>query len=277
MEQLKFTGNWKQDKEYLKKLYARYEEIFPELPKPDKLILTALLQSDYPSYAQEDRLDVIKQFLMPLAKSFHNGVDIPIWAYVRACRFLFFEIEPIVRERYCAALGSYEVPESYPLYYALKPHGTKQKVFILIGVPGSGKSTITEAILKFYPDTTIISRDIVRIETGVVKEGEKGVGNKEQETLVTEVCLSRLRDALDRGQNIIVDNTNISKAYRDRLKDDIGSRDVEYIYIYCQAANMEDVYKRREGDKWRQVIENMLYRLDFPKRTETEIIYISLS
>ena len=152
-----------------------------------------------------------------------------------------------------------------------------QKVFILLGVPGSGKSTVAQEIVNAFPDTEIISRDIERINLGIVPDGEKGVGNKEQENSVTLSCKDKMFKALEDGKNIIIDNTHAKRSYRQALRADIGNRRVQFIYIYCMASNIEKNYQRRPGDNWKQVIDRQVSSFEHPTRQETDVVYYKIS
>lgn len=74
------------------------------------------------------------------------------------------------------------------------------RLLIMRGVSGSGKSTYARNT-GYY----IVSRDIIRQQFGAT---EKTVLSKENENLVTEIEYDLVREALYRGQNVVVDDTN---------------------------------------------------------------------
>jgi len=80
----------------------------------------------------------------------------------------------------------------------------KKYMIILIGPPGSGKSTLAS---KFYTGFTIINQD--------------SLGS-------TDKCLLATQGAIDKGNSVIIDNTNPSQAGRDRF---IKLANTEYIVI----------------------------------------------
>lgn len=91
----------------------------------------------------------------------------------------------------------------------------KAKIFILIGVPMSGKSTW---IKNNYPGTKVISRDDIVLEvhgTNDYNKAFKEVNHKEVDKLLN----SRLLDASNSDNDVIIDMTNMTiKRRRSTLK-----------------------------------------------------------
>lgn len=84
------------------------------------------------------------------------------------------------------------------------------KVYIMIGLPGSGKSTWIKDNLD--KDIEIISKDNIRKELGIMDEDQvKKIGDKEQEKEVKKIHNERFENALKEGKDIVLDNTNIGK------------------------------------------------------------------
>ena len=94
-------------------------------------------------------------------------------------------------------------------------------VWIMVGLPGSGKSTyIKEELPK---SVNIISQDYIRQELGIMKDDEhKAIGNSEQEKEVTKICLERIDKEIEERHDFVIDNTNIKAGrvqnYYDKLK-----------------------------------------------------------
>ena len=84
-------------------------------------------------------------------------------------------------------------------------------VEILRGISGSGKSTYARS--SSNGNTVIVSRDLIRPMFGVVG---KTVLSPEKERLVTRIELDLIREALYRGQDVIVDNTNLNGQFATR-------------------------------------------------------------
>lgn len=89
------------------------------------------------------------------------------------------------------------------------------KMFILRGLPASGKSTWSEQFVLDNPNTIRVNRDEIRMElfgTWYPSRDSQGtVGQKE--AMVTEVQQKRNREALSNGINVINDNTNLNPRF----------------------------------------------------------------
>lgn len=80
----------------------------------------------------------------------------------------------------------------------------KQKVYVLIGPPASGKSTYAKKLLK-KKNTKIISSDVIRILNGFEL-------NQTAETF--KIYYDNFKQYLKEGYNVILDSTNISLKHR---------------------------------------------------------------
>lgn len=98
-------------------------------------------------------------------------------------------------------------------------------LFMLIGIPGSGKSTYcNNVLLKKYPNAKLIASDIVRNENPHLKEEEIWPE-------IYRLCSSYLINGID----IIYDATNITPNVRKRFFDklsELGAQDYEKIAYY---------------------------------------------
>jgi predicted kinase len=105
----------------------------------------------------------------------------------------------------------------------------KQKVYIMCGIPGSGKSTwISNNLDK---NIKIISRDIIRYKLGYVDNpDEKVVLNKEQENHVTQIEYKLINNYLSNGESIVIDDINSGK-YRNKLINELRKYNVHIIGV----------------------------------------------
>lgn len=147
-------------------------------------------------------------------------------------------------------------------------HHPTSYVKVMIGLPGAGKSTYAE---KFKDSHVILSRDLIRAELGFCKEGEKVVCTREQENQVTDVFEDRFYEALREGKNVIIDNINLKKVYRDNYKTIASSFNVHWEYVYIQAPSIEDNYSRRPTFS-KELFDTMLNGFDFPDPSEYDRI-----
>ena len=81
-----------------------------------------------------------------------------------------------------------------------------QSVYILCGMPGAGKSTFCK---NHLPQCKVVSRDIIRTELGYTSSvDEKYVGTKYQEQQVTIRENQLIKEYLEAGYDIVLDNMN---------------------------------------------------------------------
>ena len=138
-------------------------------------------------------------------------------------------------------------------------------VVVLIGLPGSGKSTYIENHLHGYK---IISRDIIREELGMCKKGEKVIGTKNEENMVTRIFEAELIEAAKHGENIVLDNMNNRRKYRNDYKKLLTSFDVIWKYIYIQPTELKKNIERRDEFIPENQFYKMILRLDWPEPVE---------
>lgn len=133
-------------------------------------------------------------------------------------------------------------------------------VWIMVGLPGSGKSTyIKEELPK---SINIISQDYIRQELGIMKDDEhKAIGNSEQEKEVTKICLERIDKEIEERHDFVIDNTNIKAGrvqnYYDKLKK--ANANVQIVIIDTP----KDICKERRKEHIpEKVIDDMQLGLD---------------
>lgn len=83
-----------------------------------------------------------------------------------------------------------------------------KKLTILVGIPGSGKSTLAAKM-----NATVVSSDKIRVElTGDIKDQSR---NDE----VFKIFAQRIKDALGRGEHVVVDSTAVQQRAQELLQD----------------------------------------------------------
>lgn len=142
-------------------------------------------------------------------------------------------------------------------------------VYIMIGGPGSGKNYYIEHRLK---NIKSISRDDIRTEIGL--KGEKPIGNKKMEDVVTEIFNHRVLDCCNKEEDFVINNTNVKKKYRYAFIDMLLPFHPRIVYVYVEAPSIEIQKKRREGMMPMSVIDKMWNDLDFPDYTECNELII---
>ena len=145
------------------------------------------------------------------------------------------------------------------------------KVFVMIGLPGSGKSTIAEKT-KSINGGVIVSRDEIRYELGYCEKGEKVVLNKHKENEVTEEFEKRVLNAAKKGVPIILDNMNTKRKYRDSYKSLLSNYNVDWNYIYVEAPTLGDNLERRMGQIEKGTFIQMINDIEMPTHDEYDNI-----
>lgn len=79
---------------------------------------------------------------------------------------------------------------------------------MLSGLPASGKSTVAEELVRTMGNAVRVNRDLLR----TMLHFDKWTGRNEGITIDAEKAIAR--DALTRGLNVIVDDTNLSDRHR---------------------------------------------------------------
>lgn len=138
-------------------------------------------------------------------------------------------------------------------------------VVVLIGLPGSGKSTY---INNYLQDYEIISRDVIRENLGLCGKDEKVIGTKEEENKVTRIFNAELIDAAKQGKNIVIDNMNNRKKYRKDYKKLLESFNVVWKYIYIQPTEIKKNIERRKEFIPEDQFYKMILRFDWPEPDE---------
>ena len=84
------------------------------------------------------------------------------------------------------------------------------KIEILVGIPGSGKSTYAKQVVAQDPNNWVrINNDDLR----AMMNGS--VWSQEYEKIITDCRNYLIRDALKRGKNLIIDNLNLNRRHFD--------------------------------------------------------------
>ncbi|XP_047974682.1 transcription factor bHLH140 [Salvia hispanica] len=137
----------------------------------------------------------------------------------------------------------------------------KQIILVLIGLPGSGKSTFCEEVAK------ISSRPWTRVCQDAIKNGKSGT---------KIMCLSVAAAALEDGKSVLIDRCNIDKEQRaDFLK--LGSSETEKHAVVLDLPNSLCISRsvkrsghegKLQGSRAAQVVNHMAPKKELPKLSE---------
>lgn len=146
----------------------------------------------------------------------------------------------------------------------------KPAAYIMIGAPGSGKSTW---IKRNLPDVFVVSRDIIRAEMGLCEEGDKIVGDKLQEREVTEREYNKMQELIDSKSDFAVDDINTGK-YRRQLVDFLNKNHYQ-IKMVRITTPLEVCQERRKGQIKPEVIERIYKSIIEPTEDECDEIILA--
>ena len=135
------------------------------------------------------------------------------------------------------------------------------KVYVMCGLPGSGKTTIARQIAADL-DAVVISSDNIREEL----YGDESVqGNP---SVVFDTLYSRAHAAIDDNLSVILDATNVKKRDRARVFKEFPDNEIAAFVINTPV----EVCKQRNGERERVVpecvIDRMAKSFEMPTREE---------
>ncbi len=138
-------------------------------------------------------------------------------------------------------------------------------LIIMVGPPGSGKTTIAESICDKFDNFVIISPDKIREEvTG-------DISNQTQNDVVFGRVYGQLRTNLENGKNVIYDATNCRSTYRYKIID--VCKDYAYTIICIMSTTPISECIRRNDERSRIVPEDVIEKMYFNLRKHPPIIF----
>ena len=136
-----------------------------------------------------------------------------------------------------------------------------QSVYILCGIPGAGKSTFFKNHLSNYK---VVSRDIIRFELGYTSSvDDKSVGTKYQEQQVTIRENELIKEYLEAGYDIVLDNMNGGKYLKPTVENIKLIAPKAKIIGYNIVTPLEKCIERRKDQISEEVMRNIYSRFHY--------------
>ena len=147
------------------------------------------------------------------------------------------------------------------------------KLIVLVGIPGSGKSSYAKKYCKDNPNVVHLSSDAIREELYGSAE------NNEHNDQVFQVMEERTIKALKEGKDVIYDATNLKKRYRKIILDatkTIKGRNAKAVFfkVPLQICLIRNAARKRQVPDY--AIKRMRKMMEAPSKEEgfTSIRYI---
>lgn len=147
------------------------------------------------------------------------------------------------------------------------------KIYMMIGVPGSGKSSYAKNVLKYtlnLSDDSIVSSDDIR------KKYFGDENDQSHNAEVFKILYQKVRMLYDEGKDAIIDATSMSYKDRCRARNNLGKNypiSVAYVMatpiLVCAARDAS-----RERTVGLPVIRSMVYKFEFPYPGEFEEVNV---
>lgn len=144
-----------------------------------------------------------------------------------------------------------------------------KEIIILVGIPGSGKTTYAKNLIDNKGGLNYVSRDKVRFE--IIKEEDEYFS---KENVVFSEFIRRIQSSIDRNESVIVDATNLSKPSRQKLITNLSfDKSAFKLKALVFTTNLQTCINRnskREGRERvpEQAIKNMAKSFSIPKEEE---------
>lgn len=147
-------------------------------------------------------------------------------------------------------------------------------MYVMIGVPGAGKTTYAKNIRENNIALPIVSRDITRIKLGICKDGEKAVGTNEEEKKVSVKVNEEINEYLSKQKSFIIDNTSLKKKYREGYRLMAKKHNFRLVFVYIEAPTLNENIIRREKEIDPEVIKRMWNNFEFPQKFECDELWM---
>lgn len=145
-----------------------------------------------------------------------------------------------------------------------------QKIIFLRGLPASGKSTIARDFVKRNKKTARVNKDSIREMISFLKKNSKMRKGRDWHSAVIEIEREAARILLDRGFDVIVDDTNLTEKHYNFFQQLAKSKDCDFEVIDLRSVPIEECVKR-DSQRDLSVGRGVIYSLaDYGKLIDTK-------
>ena len=135
-------------------------------------------------------------------------------------------------------------------------------IVIVCGPPGSGKTTWVQRFSRKNQEYVIVSKDLIRIDMGLLSEGQKGYF-PEFEPKIQETEKEKVKKFVELELPIIIDDTNLSCSGRQKWMEFVHNLDPDYEFrIIFFATPLNTCIQRRKGQIPENVIRDMFSKYE---------------
>lgn len=121
---------------------------------------------------------------------------------------------------------------------------------LLIGLPGSGKSTFAKKLNQQIPNSVIISTDEIRLRLF------GGEAVRDEWNRIEHVVIEHVRLAIAHEQSVIYDATNVQDVWRSSFLDKVSDLNAEWIAWWIQTPS--EICKQWNKKRSRQVPDDVI-------------------
>jgi predicted kinase len=146
-------------------------------------------------------------------------------------------------------------------------------LFVMMGVPGSGKTTLAKKLVEDKPNTVRVSRDDIRFF--LLEKGDEYFAKEDK---VFKTFTETIDKYLAEGKNVIADATHLNWGSRKKLINNLTVKPDQILIVYVKVP-LEKALKQNELRKGTksyvppEVIKNMWESLKPPAVYENDFYY----
>jgi predicted kinase len=139
-------------------------------------------------------------------------------------------------------------------------------LIILMGLPGSGKSYVSDYIRQKYGYTTLSGEEITTQLFGT----EKVSGKKY--TQVYKRIRQKASELLSQGKSVVIDGTNLKQIFRQQIYNEVKCSSTKLIYLKTDDITALDRISRRENSCSLDTYNSFKAQVEEPQSNEKAFI-----